>query len=299
MQDKRERILDAAIHCFARKGFSATSIQEIVDELGMAKGSIYFYFKSKDELIISAIQHYGDILFDRSSGLPEEAGLPPREKLVLQLGRQFRFIREHLDFMRMMFSEPLTGMHPQIRELMLRLRARGKLWNASHLSAIYGSSIEHRLGDAVALFSGIVGKYLEALLFEERSFDEERLCRYLVRRLDDMVAGMERDDEAAILHLEEFGLLRKVAGLDPNEDKEETRLLQRMMDETVNSPGERDERTQADLLSALGLLKEESERSSLRNPFLARAMLALLKQHALAGWQVPLEQIEHRLDRLE
>jgi TetR/AcrR family fatty acid metabolism transcriptional regulator len=51
--DKRERILAAAERIFARHGFFAARVSEIAKEAGVADGTIYLYFKSKDDLLIS------------------------------------------------------------------------------------------------------------------------------------------------------------------------------------------------------------------------------------------------------
>src|SRR3954468_7439635 len=51
--DKRERILVAAERIFARHGFFAARVSEIAKEAGVADGTIYLYFKSKDDLLIS------------------------------------------------------------------------------------------------------------------------------------------------------------------------------------------------------------------------------------------------------
>ncbi|MBC7978373.1 MAG: TetR/AcrR family transcriptional regulator [Myxococcales bacterium] len=51
--DKRERILAAAEIIFARHGFFAARVSEIAKEAGVADGTIYLYFKSKDDLLIS------------------------------------------------------------------------------------------------------------------------------------------------------------------------------------------------------------------------------------------------------
>src|SRR5215468_5435012 len=58
--DKRERILVAAERIFARRGFFASRVSEIAREAGVADGTIYLYFKSKDDLLIS--------LFERRMG---------------------------------------------------------------------------------------------------------------------------------------------------------------------------------------------------------------------------------------
>jgi TetR/AcrR family fatty acid metabolism transcriptional regulator len=54
--DKRERILDAAVRVFARKGFHATRVSEVAKAAGVADGTIYLYFKSKDALLVSLFE---------------------------------------------------------------------------------------------------------------------------------------------------------------------------------------------------------------------------------------------------
>jgi TetR/AcrR family transcriptional regulator, transcriptional repressor of aconitase len=48
---QRERILDAALTCFAREGFHAATMQDIVAESGLSPGAIYGYFKGKTEVV--------------------------------------------------------------------------------------------------------------------------------------------------------------------------------------------------------------------------------------------------------
>jgi TetR/AcrR family fatty acid metabolism transcriptional regulator len=55
--DKRERILDAAVRVFARKGFYLTRVSEVAKAAGVADGTIYLYFKSKDDLLVSVFEH--------------------------------------------------------------------------------------------------------------------------------------------------------------------------------------------------------------------------------------------------
>ena len=77
--DKRERILAAAERIFARHGFFAARVSEIAREAGVADGTIYLYFKSKDDLLISLFEN-------RMSQVNEKLRLaiadrPPAEQL--------------------------------------------------------------------------------------------------------------------------------------------------------------------------------------------------------------------------
>jgi TetR/AcrR family fatty acid metabolism transcriptional regulator len=53
--DKYQRILDAAVAVFAEKGFFLARISDIADRANVADGTVYLYFKSKDEILTTAI----------------------------------------------------------------------------------------------------------------------------------------------------------------------------------------------------------------------------------------------------
>lgn len=53
--ERRAQIMQAALACFTRKGYNNTTMDDIVAESGLSKGSLYWYFKSKDDLFAAAI----------------------------------------------------------------------------------------------------------------------------------------------------------------------------------------------------------------------------------------------------
>jgi TetR/AcrR family fatty acid metabolism transcriptional regulator len=86
--DKRARILDAAVKVFAERGFHSATVAEIAREAGVADGTIYLYFKGKDDLLLR--------LFDeKMTGLLAQA----REAVQKERGaaaKLRRFILLHL-----------------------------------------------------------------------------------------------------------------------------------------------------------------------------------------------------------
>lgn len=52
-ENRREALLDAAAAMFAAKGYDGTSIRDIAGAVGMLPGSLYYHFKSKDELLLA------------------------------------------------------------------------------------------------------------------------------------------------------------------------------------------------------------------------------------------------------
>lgn len=54
--DKRKELLTAAIEIFAKKGYNKANIKELSDMAGVACGTVYLYFKNKDDLLLQAIK---------------------------------------------------------------------------------------------------------------------------------------------------------------------------------------------------------------------------------------------------
>jgi TetR/AcrR family fatty acid metabolism transcriptional regulator len=87
--DKRDRILDAAVRVFARKGFHATRVSEVAKAAGVADGTIYLYFESKDHLLVSLFEHRVERLLDyleRELPRAPSAALKLQRIIELQLG---------------------------------------------------------------------------------------------------------------------------------------------------------------------------------------------------------------------
>lgn len=63
--DMKGKIKQQSILLFEKKGFSETSIQDIVESLGVTKGTFYYYFKSKEQLLMAIHLGYIDDLLGR------------------------------------------------------------------------------------------------------------------------------------------------------------------------------------------------------------------------------------------
>ena len=73
--DERWReILEVSARMFARQGYAATSLQQIADELGMLKGSLYYYINSKEDLLYEVIKTVYTAGFENFQVLASEGG---------------------------------------------------------------------------------------------------------------------------------------------------------------------------------------------------------------------------------
>src|SRR5216110_1881846 len=55
--DKPQAIIDAAIRVFARNGYYNSRVSDIAREAGIASGTIYLYFKTKDDILVRLFRH--------------------------------------------------------------------------------------------------------------------------------------------------------------------------------------------------------------------------------------------------
>jgi TetR/AcrR family transcriptional regulator, fatty acid metabolism regulator protein len=61
-KNTRERILDAALNIFSRKGYHDTRMDEIVEGSQTSKGAIYFHFPNKEKLFLALVDQFADLL---------------------------------------------------------------------------------------------------------------------------------------------------------------------------------------------------------------------------------------------
>jgi AcrR family transcriptional regulator len=65
-----QEILATAAALFGERGYDAVSVEDVADRLDVTKGSLYYYFPSKDELVTAAIETLGNEWTARLEGLP-------------------------------------------------------------------------------------------------------------------------------------------------------------------------------------------------------------------------------------
>lgn len=99
-EEKREKILQAAIQLFSQYGFSETTVATIAKEAGVSFGSVFSYFPSKEELFRSALlepleREIGPLLLytGEEGGSPLERIKQMVEKQVLTIARQNSYLR--------------------------------------------------------------------------------------------------------------------------------------------------------------------------------------------------------------
>ncbi|HEY1940282.1 MAG TPA: TetR/AcrR family transcriptional regulator [Candidatus Angelobacter sp.] len=105
---RQSEIISAARKVFAEKGYMAATVDEIAAEAALAKGTIYVYFESKEQIYNAVLENDLDALRARTLEQIAAAGTA-REKISAYVNARFKYCEERRDFFRIMYIEPSSS----------------------------------------------------------------------------------------------------------------------------------------------------------------------------------------------
>lgn len=80
--ERRNEILDAAGRLFSTKGYDKCTVNDILDAVGIAKGTFYYYFKSKEEVLDAIIDRVTEVVVARAEKAASNSEFSPVMKLL-------------------------------------------------------------------------------------------------------------------------------------------------------------------------------------------------------------------------
>lgn len=87
-EERREEIVKTARKLFVKKGYSETTVGDIVKAIGAAQGTFYYYFSSKEQVIDAIVDGYITEIIEKAIGIMETPGLTPLEKIEMMAESQ-------------------------------------------------------------------------------------------------------------------------------------------------------------------------------------------------------------------
>src|SRR5262245_30552324 len=103
-RQKREAILDAAAPVFARQGFRNTEIQSVADAIDVAKGTLYLYFDSKEELFLAAVDRGMRRLVEAVDAATEDIH-DPLDKITVGIRTYLKFFTDYPEYVELILQE--------------------------------------------------------------------------------------------------------------------------------------------------------------------------------------------------
>jgi AcrR family transcriptional regulator len=90
-------VLEAATKVFYEQGYAAASVQDVADELGILKGSLYHYIDTKEDLLFRLFEDVHNDVEGILAEVRENGGPEPLERLKLYIRRQVEYNLTHLE----------------------------------------------------------------------------------------------------------------------------------------------------------------------------------------------------------
>ena len=81
-EERRNEILDAADELFGQKGFDGTSTNDILEKVGIARGTLYYHFKSKEDIMDALIERYTVLILGTAKEVAADKSIPINERII-------------------------------------------------------------------------------------------------------------------------------------------------------------------------------------------------------------------------
>ncbi|MGE8035891.1 TetR/AcrR family transcriptional regulator [Lysinibacillus sp. NPDC093692] len=80
--ERRNEILDVADELFGQKGFDGTSTNDILEKVGIARGTLYYHFKSKEDIMDALIERYNAQILGAAKEIAANKSIPVNERII-------------------------------------------------------------------------------------------------------------------------------------------------------------------------------------------------------------------------
>lgn len=84
-EERKNEILDVAERLFGTKGFDNTSTSDILNEIGIARGTLYYHFKSKEDILDAMIDRMTGRLVERAAEIIKKKEIPVWQRLTIMM----------------------------------------------------------------------------------------------------------------------------------------------------------------------------------------------------------------------
>jgi TetR/AcrR family transcriptional regulator len=128
-EHRREEIIDAAQKIFFQKGLAIATMDEIAEAAELSKGTLYLYYKSKEDLYLAVMTRGIDILWEMFNNVLSDDN--QTLKAIANLGEAYyEFFKQHRNYYRMLHFFENPQLHKQVSEEMLQSCAghNRKVW---------------------------------------------------------------------------------------------------------------------------------------------------------------------------
>ncbi|MEW6131259.1 MAG: TetR/AcrR family transcriptional regulator [Acidobacteriota bacterium] len=168
IEEKKQRIEDAAKDLFIKQGFHATSMRDIAAKAGVSLGNLYNYFKTKESILESIIAKYLVLIDERLKNIFQEIEEPLLPENLLLFGKRIKSVVDvHHDFWLLMYIDVLEFQNQHFRKMFDGLAKNLQRQFNRHFSALKKHRALHKGIDPAVGFTAIYMQFFNYFLVEK------------------------------------------------------------------------------------------------------------------------------------
>ncbi|PIC64775.1 TetR family transcriptional regulator [Sporosarcina sp. P13] len=186
MKDRKKLVLQTAKKLFIENGFQATSIQDILDEAHISKGTFYNYFSSKNECLMAILRDAYYLSFLRRNELAIGKDLSNPQLLSEQIHIRLSMNREQN--LLPLFETVVHSSDDELREFVKQMHYRELAWIAKRLVDIYGKELKVYAFDCASMMFGFIQHSLGVWKSSTtETLDTKQLVDFVMQRMEVVV----------------------------------------------------------------------------------------------------------------
>ena len=109
MHKMKKQLIDITFNLLYQKGYCATNLNDIVKEAHITKGSLYYHFESKHDLVLSSIKYYLEYILNDHWIEPLKNTSTPKETLIQQIELYQKMFIDKNNFLKLQHGCPLSN----------------------------------------------------------------------------------------------------------------------------------------------------------------------------------------------
>lgn len=194
MNPKKHQIINAAYSLFIAKGYNASSIQDILDEASVSKGTFYKYFTSKAECLIAIMESIGSEIRQKRMAAAAGKSVEDPEVLAEQLSIRIRLNREKNLFA---LYESIFYSQDEILKEFAKLTYTTELeWIATRIIDVFGQQAEPYALENAAIVHGSIQQLTTIWkLVSSKDLPTDELAAFVIRRLKTAITYQLAEDD--------------------------------------------------------------------------------------------------------
>lgn len=197
MNERKKKVLQVAQKLFIEKGFQNTSIQDILEEAKISKGTFYNYFSSKNECLVAIIEIGREEVERRRRQFLlniDVLDLNDREILIEQMAILWQVNKD--ENLVPIFEAVFQSGDPDLKKIVTKNYFKEMRWLASRIIDIYGIEAKPYSYDATILLNGMLRQMVTTWGFTRKDpYDVNVILRFVLKRMDVIIPQLISEGE--------------------------------------------------------------------------------------------------------